>query len=92
MKNTVANIIRASLSNGDTLFVTFRKKDGTETCRKVTRNLTEIPADSHPKFVRGDNPHYITAFDVMKGGWIRFHEDDALACMAYSREVEKMFA
>ena len=27
---TIAKIIRTSLSNGDTLRVTFRKKDGTE--------------------------------------------------------------
>lgn len=92
MKKTIANIIRASLSAGDTLYVTFKKKDGTETHRKITRNLTEIPADSHPKFVRGDNPHYITAFDVVKGGWIRFHEDSCLSCCAFSREVSEMFA
>ena len=92
MKNTIANIIRASLSNGDTLFVTFRKKDGTETVREITRNLTNSPADNHPKFVRADNPAYITAFDINKGGWIRFHQDDALACCSHSRKVAEMFA
>ena len=92
MKKTIANIIRASLSAGETLFVTFKKKDGTETHRQITRNLTDIPEDKRPKFVRGDNPHYLTAFDINKGGWIRFHENDALSCMAYSRDVEKMFA
>ena len=89
---TIAKIIRTSLSNGDTLRVTFRKKDGTETNRKITRNLTLIPKDQHPKFVRGENPHYITAFDVDKGDWIRFHEDDALACCDFSRKVDEICA
>ena len=89
---TIAKIIRTSLSNGDTLFVVFRKTDGTETNRKITRNLTLIPNDKHPKFVRSENPQYITAFDLDKGDWIRFHENDALACADYSREVEKMFS
>ena len=60
MNKTVANIIRASLSAGETLLVTFRKKDGTETHREITRNLTDIPSDKHPKFVRADSPAYIT--------------------------------
>jgi hypothetical protein len=92
MDKTIANIIRASLSAGETLLVTFRKKDGTETNREITRNLTNIPADKHPKFVRADSPAYITAFDIRKGGWIRFHQDDALACCAHSRKVDAMFA
>lgn len=92
MNKTVANIIRASLSAGETLFVTFKKKDGTETHREITRNLTNIPADKHPKFVRADSPAYITAFDIHKGGWIRFHESSALACCSHSRKVAEMFA
>lgn len=92
MDKTIANIIRASLSAGETLFVTFRKKDGEETVRGITRNLTIIPSDKHPKFVRADSPAYITAFDIHKGGWIRFHQDDALACCAHSRKVDEMFA
>ena len=85
---TIAKIIRTSLSNGDTLRVTFRKKDGTETNRKITRNLTLIPKDQHPKFVRGENPHYITAFDTKKGDWIRFHEDSIVGVMDFSKETE----
>ena len=92
MNKTVANIIRASLSAGETLLVTFRKKDGTETHREITRNLTDIPSDKHPKFVRADSPAYITAFDIQKGGWIRFHQDSALACCSHSRKVAEMFA
>jgi hypothetical protein len=38
--------------------------------------------------VRGENPHYITAFDTKKGDWIRFHEDSAIAVVDFSRETE----
>jgi hypothetical protein len=49
-----------------------------------------IPKDKHPKFVRGENPHYITAFDLKKGDWIRFHEDSIIGVMDFSREAEKI--
>ena len=85
----IARVIRTALSNGEIIGVTFRKVDGTTTQdRKITRNLIVIPKDKHPKFVRGENPHYITAFDIKKGDWIRFHEDSAIAVMDFSRETE----
>jgi hypothetical protein len=85
----IARVIRTALSNGEIISVTFRKVDGTTTYdRKITRNLIVIPKDKHPKFVRGENPHYITAFDTKKGDWIRFHEDSAIAVMDFSREAE----
>ena len=89
----IARVIRTALSNGEIISVTFRKVDGTTTHdRKITRNLIVIPKDKHPKFVRGENPHYITAFDIKKGDWIRFHEDSLIAVMDFSREAEKVFA
>ena len=89
----IARVVRTALSNGEIISVTFRKVDGTTTHdRKITRNLIVIPKDKHPKFVRGENPHYITAFDIKKGDWIRFHEDSAIAVMDFSRESEKAFA
>jgi hypothetical protein len=85
----IARVIRTALSNGEIIRVTFRKVDGTTTHdRKITRNLIVIPKDKHPKFVRGENPHYITAFDTKKGDWIRFHEDSAIAVMDFSHETE----
>ena len=85
----IARVIRTALSNGEIISVTFRKVDGTTTYdRKITRNLIVIPKDKHPKFVRGENPHYITAFDVAKGDWIRFHEDSIIGVMDFSREAE----
>lgn len=87
----IASIIRTALSNGESISVTFKKVDGsTAYDRKITRNLTLIPKDKHPKFVRGENPHYITAFDLKKGDWIRFHEDSIIGVMDFSREAEKI--
>lgn len=89
----IARVIRTALSNGESISVTFKKVDGSTTYdRKITRNLILIPKDKHPKFVRGENPHYITAFDIKKGDWIRFHEDSLIAVMDFSREAEKVFA
>ncbi len=85
----IASIIRTALSNGEIISVTFKKVDGSTTYnRKITRNLIVIPKDKHPKFVRGENPHYITAFDVAKGDWIRFHENSIVGVMDFSREAE----
>jgi hypothetical protein len=47
-----------------------------------------IPKDKHPKFVRGENPDYITGFDIKKGDWIRFHKDNVRGCMEFSRAAE----
>lgn len=89
----ISRIIRTALSNGETISVTFKKVDGTTTYnRKITRNLILIPKDKHPKFVRGENPHYITAFDLKKGDWIRFHEDSIIGVMDFSREAERVFS
>ena len=87
----IASIIRTALSNGESISVTFKKVDGsTAYDRKITRNLILIPKDKHPKFVREENPHYITAFDLKKGDWIRFHEDSIIGVMDFSREAEKI--
>jgi hypothetical protein len=79
--NNPATQARILLSEGHSIVVRFRKKDGTETTRSMTRNLTLIPKKMHPKFVRPENPHYITGFDIDKQGWIRFHEDDILSVL-----------
>ena len=87
----IASIIRTAFSNGESISVTFKRVDGSMAYdRKITRNLTLIPKDKHPKFVRGENPHYITAFDLKKGDWIRFHEDSIIGVMDFSREAEKI--
>lgn len=89
----IALLLRTALSNGETVEVSFRKVDGTTAgWRKITRNLTLIPKDKHPKFVRGENPHYITAFDIKKGDWIRFHENSIIGIINFSREAERVFS
>lgn len=80
---------RVALSNGETITVTFDKMDGTRTVRRITRNLMDIPKDKHPKFVRPENPAYITGFDIEKGDWIRFHED-SLACVTTSIDARNL--
>lgn len=91
--NEIALLLRTALSNGETVEVSFRKVDGTTAVqRKITRNLILIPKDQRPKFVRGENPHYITAFDLKKGGWIRFHEDSIIGIINFSREAETVLA
>jgi hypothetical protein len=88
---SIAKLVRTSLSNGETIRVTFKKVDGTTAVdRQVTRNMTVIPKDKHPKFVRGENPSYITAFDIKKNDWIRFHQDNLIGCMDFSRNAENM--
>jgi hypothetical protein len=88
---SVAKLIRTALSNGETVRVSFLKVDGTLAVdRQITRNMTIIPKDMHPKFVRGENPDYITGFDLKKGGWIRFHKDNVRGCMEFSRAAENI--
>jgi len=78
MSNKLINTVRINLSNGGYVGLVFKKKDGTDREAVITRNLTHIPVDKHPKFVRADNPDYICGFDVGKGDWIRFHKDALL--------------
>ena len=84
-----ARTARVALSNGETITVTFDKMDGTRTMRRITRNLMHIPKDKHPKFVRAENPAYITGFDLDKGDWIRFHED-SLAVVTTSTDARNL--
>ena len=74
----IARDIRVSLSTGAVIRVKFRKVDGSETDRYITRNQDFIPEGSRPKYVKAENPHYVVAWDVEKKGWIRFHESNAV--------------
>ena len=74
-----AKTARVALSNGEEILVTFNKVDGTQTTRRITRNLLRIPKEKHPKFIKAEAPGYITGFDLDKGDWIRFHDDNVVA-------------
>jgi len=79
-KNYLAEITEQYLKNGETITVTFTKKDGTERVMLCTRNMAAIPEDKHPK---GDGKtkaaHLIVAFDLEKGEWRSFGEESVLS-------------
>jgi len=79
-KNYLAEITEQYLKNGETITVTFTKKDGTERVMLCTRNMAAIPENKHPK---GDGKtkaaHLIVAFDLNKGEWRSFGEESVLS-------------
>ena len=79
-KNYLAEITEQYLKNGETITVTFTKKDGTERVMLCTRNMAAIPEDKHPK---GEGKtraaHLIVAFDLEKGEWRSFGEESVLS-------------
>lgn len=80
-KNYIADITEQYLKTGETITVTFRKKDGTERVMLCTRNLAAIPKDKHPKgnSKKTAPTHLIVAFDLEKGEWRSFGEESVLA-------------
>jgi hypothetical protein len=79
-KNYLASIVDGYLANGETITVTFTKKDGTERTMHCTRNMTAIPEDKHPKGSgKVTANHLIVAFDIEKGEWRSFDESSVLA-------------
>ena len=79
-KNYLASIVDGYLANGETITVTFTKKDGTERTMHCTRNMAAIPEDKHPKGSgKVTANHLIVAFDIEKGEWRSFDESSVLA-------------
>ena len=75
-KNYLAEITEQYLKNGETITVTFTKKDGTERVMHCTRNMAAIPEDKHPKGSGKEKAaHLIVAFDLDKGEWRSFGEE-----------------
>jgi hypothetical protein len=75
-KNYLAEIADQYLTNGETITVTFTKKDGTERTMLCTRNMAAIPEDKHPKGEgKTKAAHLIVAFDLDKGEWRSFGEE-----------------
>lgn len=75
-KNHLADIAEQYLKNGETITVTFTKKDGTERVMHCTRNLGAIPEDKHPKGSgKTKAAHLIVAFDLEKSEWRSFGEE-----------------
>jgi hypothetical protein len=79
-KNYLAEITEQYLKNGETITVTFTKKDGTERVMLCTRNMAAIPEDKHPKGEgKTKAAHLIVAFDLNKGEWRSFGEESVLS-------------
>jgi hypothetical protein len=79
-KNYLAEITEQYLKNGETITVTFTKKDGTERVMHCTRNMAAIPEDKHPKGSGKEKAaHLIVAFDLKKGEWRSFGEESVLS-------------
>jgi len=79
-KNYLAEITEQYLKNGESITVTFKKKDGTERVMHCTRNLEAIPEDKHPKGSgKTKAAHLIVAFDLEKGEWRSFGEESVLS-------------
>ena len=75
-KNYIADIADNYLSQGETITVTFTKKDGTERKMLCTRNMGAIPEDKQPKGSgKTKAAHLIVAFDLEKGEWRSFSEE-----------------
>ena len=78
--NYLAEIVEQYLNNGETVKVSFTKKDGTGRVMLCTRNMAAIPEDKHPKGSgKAKAPHLIVAFDVEKGEWRSFDEESVYA-------------
>lgn len=74
----LADDARFFLSEGRYIRIRFTKKDGTERIAVVTSNLSRIPADKHPKYVRSVPAGYLAMFDHDKGDWISCHESQVI--------------
>ena len=68
----LSTVLRLSLSNNDTLYVSFTKKDGTPAAREITTDavFTNQLGGTLPKGCRRTAQGYICAFDI-KHGWNR---------------------
>lgn len=88
----LSTVLRLALSNNDTLFVSFTKKDGTPACREITGDPVFVRhlGGSLPQGLCRTAPGYICAFDIIKKGWILIGEDKITGVSAYSRKTEKM--
>ena len=73
--NHLAVLAEQYLSAGETVTVTFTKKDGTERTMLCTRNMNLIPEEQHPKGTGKPKSQWIiTVFDLEKGEWRSFNE------------------
>jgi hypothetical protein len=92
MELPLSTILRLALTNHDTPFVYFTKKDGTKTAREITTDPVFIKqlGGNLPQGVRHTKNGYICAFDIQKKDWIMIGEDKIEGIAAFSKKTEKM--
>lgn len=66
--------LQKSLQAGQTVLIEFVKKDGSTRRARVTKNLSNIPTEKHPKGGKSSSKT-ITLFDTVKGDWICCYGD-----------------
>ena len=73
----LSTVLRLSLSNNDTVMVSFKKKDGTPTYREVTTDPVFVKqlGGNLPKGIRHTAKGYICAFDIAKNDHRQFRLD-----------------
>ena len=88
----LSTVLHISLSNNDTVYVSFTKKDGTKTAREVTTDPVFIRqlGGRLPKGAWHTSPGFIAAFDIQKRDWIVIAQDKIEGIMGYSKKTEKM--
>ena len=67
--------LRSLLSEGKIVTFTFTKKDGTDRTIRATTNISLIPKDKKPKFVKTAPVEQICVFDLEKEEWRSLQAD-----------------
>jgi hypothetical protein len=75
MESITHKYLRSLLSEGKIVTFTFTKKDGTDRSIRATTNISLIPKDKKPKFVKTAPVEQICVFDLEKEEWRSLHED-----------------
>ena len=78
MESITHKYLRSLLSEGKIVTFTFTKKDGTDRSIRATTNISLIPKDKKPKFVKTAPVDQICVFDLEKGEWRSLNEDSKI--------------
>jgi hypothetical protein len=78
MESITHKYLRSLLSEGKIVTFTFTKKDGTDRTIRATTNISLIPKDKKPKFVKTSPVEQICVFDLEKEEWRSLNEDSKI--------------
>ena len=84
--------LQKAILAGDTVLITFYKKDGSLRKARVTRNLKLIPVDKHPKRQTSINfeSDLINVYDLGKGDWICFYQSKIVEVVTYPTKAQEL--